>query len=446
MKCTLIIIFYFISFLCFAEDFYSGGDANLFVKKFNEMKNKLPNGKFEYLLDEYSGATPGCSTCPPLLKLTNDVNQALQKLSENPVKKESDEDIELPTKIKKLKFLYYDVKMHLPDGSIVCKKHINFVDQSFNPEKYDFKGQMQLLGDQVFQFNDIRSVLLSDPTTQDVSYYYRGEGESKNLFVQAIMRKDGTSLFRYYRYYPTEKELNPYNLPDLTGEDENIYKKRRRPKVSSISQLADEDSSKVKNSNTIEFKADLEKSHGLPKDVHFMDASVDTKLSDQLNLVGESHLSLKGNIGKLKVNNGERDVVLLNVETKLNGETKHQIIIPYSVDLTNLYEGSKVNSTVVKDESGSAVVLSLTDHNIESVRAEIRNNSNTGRTSKIIAKDYIVSDKEVYGGAMGSDENGNRFISFKHARSFSKNASMVIDLRIGSDHTTTLMYQFSSRF
>jgi len=159
------------------------------------------------------------------------VNQIVDKLQRNP---ELANNPEVPVKLNKLKFMYYTEKLNLEDGSSSCKRYMD-ITPNLKPTKFD--GQFKLITEDVLKFSDVTAIQYQNPKLDEVVYYYRGEGAEKNLIVQAIMTKDGGKI-RYYRYYPTEKELNPYNLPDLDYKPEtqgnNLIKSDPNPSDQSV--------------------------------------------------------------------------------------------------------------------------------------------------------------------------------------------------------------------
>jgi len=435
------------------------------------------DGKFVLEKEEMVNDTGPCTHCPRYLALTSEVNKIIGKLAKDPPK---DSDIalsDLPVRLNRLKFLFYTQKKQEEDGSVSCRR---FMDLTPNLRPTKFDGQFKLMAEEVFKFSSVTDVQYMNPQVEETVYYYRGEGADSNVIVQAILTKEGGRL-RTFRYYPTEQEKNPYNLPDMNKVYTDVQEKRIIPIVISESnsttnprgisylehtsaeekkkiEAAIEENKKAldemgdseqpllgQGKYDMKFKAEVEKRNKyIPKNIHFVEASADQELLGDLSMKASSDLSLKGNEAKLALKKGGDDLMLVEVKTKLNGKTDHKIIVPFSVQMSE--ELPQVKGRAETNSQGQVLNLSLTDAGVDLVRSEIRRNGSTGVTSYVLARDVALAKNEVMSMQYGSGEDKKQFIAMRHAKTIKENVTLVLDVRVNEDRKATLMYQVNARW
>lgn len=408
-------------------------------------------GKYLLEREERMNDEGPCLHCPRFLALTSEVNKVVDKMAKDP-KSYTDE---LPVRINKLKFLFYTQKNREEDGRIDCKRFMD-ITPDLKPTKFD--GQFKLMAEDVLRFNAVSEVQYWNPKTEETVYYYRGEGQDKDIIIQAILTKDG-GRFRYYRYYPTEAEKNPYNLPDFdkryadVDESGSVQKKpshdfvvRDEPAEKKESAVQQENGTGLKmGAYDLKFKAEVEKRNKyIPKNVHFVEASADQELIGDLNVKASSDLSLKGNEARLALKHGGDDLMLVELQTKLSGKTEHKVIVPFSVRVMDELPALKGRAETNTD--GQVLNLSLTDKGIDYVRSEFRRNGTTGATSYVLARDVAVSNKEVVSMQYGEGEDKNKFVALRHAKSIKDNVTLVLDVRVDENRRTSLMYQVNAKW
>lgn len=425
-----------------------------FVKKAREAESfRSYDGRYRLEREErLKNDVAPCSHCPKFLSLTGEINKVITKMADDP-KMSTDE---VPLKLNKLKFLYYTQKIRAQDGSLACQR---FMDSTpdLKPTKWD--GQFQLMAEDALRFAAVTDIQYIDPKTEESVYYYRGEGDDKNIVVQAILTKEG-GRFRYYRYYPTKEEENPYNLPDLDQGPLSLTP-TKKTQVREV-QIENEDLELPDPAETLSneektsffpklgnygltFKPRVEKRNKyIPKNVHFVEASADQDLLGDLKMKASSDFSLKGNMAKLALKKDEDDLMVVELKTKLNGETEHKVVVPFSVrvseDLPTLKGTAEVNS------GGEVLNLSLTDKGIDLMRSEFRRNASTGASSYVLSRDIVSTKNEALTMQYGSEEDKKKFIGLRHAKAIKDNLTLAMDVRVNEEKKVTLVYQVNARW
>lgn len=415
-----------------------------------------------------------CIHCPRYLSLTAEVNKIVGKIAKDPGR--SSEIGDLPIRLNRLKFLFYTQKKYEEDGSISCKRFMD-ITPNLRPTKWD--GQFKLISEEMVKFSSITDVQYFNPDVEETVYYYRGEGADSNVIVQAVLGKDGGRL-RTFRYFPTELEKNPYNLPDMdkvytTTEEKKIIpivitesNSTTDPRgISFLEHTSAQEKKKIEaaveeNKRALEeiesgtpvigqgkydmkFKAEVEKRNKyIPKNIHFVEASADQEILGDLSMKASSDLSLKGNEAKLALKKGGDDLMLVEVKTKLNGKTDHKIVVPFSVRMAE--DLPQVKGKAETNSDGQVLNLSLTDAGVDLVRSEVRRNNSTGVTSYVLARDVAVAKNEMMSMQYGSGEDKKQFIALRHAKTIKDNITLVLDVRVNEDRKATLMYQVNARW
>jgi hypothetical protein len=458
-KAMLLLFITTLPFKLNAFDFFGKSNSNLTEDQFHQFENKLkqkkeeiktnPKADFTYNLfrEEELKNDQSCPTCPKYLLLTDEINKVVDKMAKDPKLATSDE---LPAKINHLKFLYYEQGIHERDGGTRCQR---FSDLTPDLKPIKFDGQFKLLAEDTLNFKNITTIQYMNPDLDEVVYYYKGQNENdKDIIVQAIMTRNG-GKFRYYRYTPSEKEANPYNLPDMT----KTYGPKYEPRPADNYTFKDKADAPAPQSTTpgtaavgtenykLTFKAEVEKRNKwIPKNIHFVEGKIDQDLFGDVKIKANSDLSAKGNQAHLALKNGASDLVVLDVDTKLNGKTEHKVTIPFSVrvveDVPEIKGGVEVGS------HAQVLNLNLTDKNVVYAHTEFRKNTDSGRTSYVIARDMQIAPNEAVSVAYGKGEDEKRYASLRHVKNLKNNITLILDARVDQDKKVTVMYQMSAKF
>jgi hypothetical protein len=413
----------------------------------NRVKNssEFKDGSYNYRLNrEYELSNDHtCNHCPKYLLLTEKVNKVIDKLQNEPNIRGNEE---LPIKVNKLKFMYYEESLFQEDGHSKCTRFMDYTPD-LKPTKFD--GQFKLIAEDVLKFNEVTSITYMNPKLDEVVYYYRGEGSDKNLIVQAILTKNGGKL-RYFKYYPSEKEQNPYNLPDLDSHSA-IEEKNTNPlaKLSAPQTGIKLEGGSAPGSGDgygLKIKKEVEmRNKWIPKNVHFVEAYVEKDLGDY-KIRGNSDTSIKGNEATLALKDNSKDLVVVSLETSLTGETKHKIVVPYSVRVSEEPDSMTVKGRFEKQNDAQIVSATLTDNVQEYVRGELRRNTSNDKISYVLARDVKYSPNEILSLQVGKDEVHVPFAAIKHSKSIKDNTTLVLDFKIDKDKNYSIMYQVNHRF
>lgn len=409
------------------------------VKKSRDKSNDKVNYGYKLMREEELKNDNNCPHCPKYLLLTDQINNVIDKIAKDPNSNVSDE---LPVKINRLKFLFYTEALQAQNGQIKCQRFMD-ITPDLKPTRFD--GQFKLIAEDALKFNSVSEIQFMDPKFKEVVYYYRGEGTEKNIVIQAILTKEG-GKFRYFHYTPSESESNPYNLPDLNAVDPAPVKmpaiaETVETKESSANGAAAPSDYKVK------FKTELEtRNKFIPKNVHFVEASVDHEIMGGLSVKGSSDTSIKGNVANIALKKGNENLVIIDLNTKLNGTTEHRIVVPYSIRSFDAVPDIGVKGRIELESNNNIATMSLTDKSMEFLRAEYRRNNNTNRDSYVLARDIQLDKNEVLSLQLGKGEDDKNFVSLKHAKSIKDNMTLVLDVRVDNDKKVSLFYQVSAKF
>lgn len=289
-----------------------------------------------------------CIHCPKHMELTKQINNVIAEMAKNPALSA----VELPPEINKLKFLYYTQLTHDQNGVIRCQRFNDF-NPDLKPTKLD--GQFQLLLEDAFKFKSVSALQYINPNVDEVVYYYRGEGDKKDVIVQAIMSKS-RAKFRYFKYTPKGDEKNPYNLP---GMDLNMAPRKELTATQKM-EFSDVIDRQVKDEASLSIKTNIAGSNGripLPKDIHLIKASVVKAINENINLNATTDTSLRGNRSEVKLKNGVDDLLLVSFDTGVNGQTEKSVSIPYTI--RTLDSLPAISGSVTKSNRGQNLDLSM---------------------------------------------------------------------------------------
>jgi hypothetical protein len=405
-------------------------------------KNNGSDFGYKFVREEELKNDRSCSHCPKYLLLTDAVNKVVDKIAKDPKSGISDE---LPVKINRLKFLYYTEALRNQNGDILCQRFMD-ITPDLRPTKFD--GQFKLIAEDALKFSSVSEIQYMNPALEEVVYYYRGVEGDKNIVVQAILTKNG-GKFRYYRYTPSEKESDPYNLPDM----EKNYGPVIAPTLADTMEFKDVLDSDPKGlaaapeNYKLKFKTEVEKRNRfIPKNVHFIEASIDQDVAAGISVKGSSDTSLTGNAAHLAIKNGASDMVLVDLDTKLSGKTEHRITIPYSIHMLDTLPDYALKGKIQHENEAEIVTMSLTDKSVEYLRSEYRKNTNTNKDSYVFARDVKLDTNEILSVQYGKNEEDKRYASLKHSKTLKDNITLVLDVRVDQDKKVSLFYQVNAKF
>lgn len=413
-------------------------DAEILIR---EAYDAIPDFNYRLEREEILRAEKTCTHCPRYILLTEEINKVVERMAKDP---KVNTGIELPAKVNKLKFLFYTQLLRDSDGNKRCLRSWD-TTPDLRPTKLD--GQFKLMAEDVLRFGKVTDIQYINPEAEETVYYFRGEGLEKDIVIQAILTKDG-GKFRYFRHITTKEEENPYNLPDLNGGADSgvagapqLIQKGAPP-----SKVESADSENKTSGNALVFKAEVEKLNKfIPKNVHFIEATLDQEIFGGVKLKGSSDTSLKGNTAnfKLKGESGN-DLIMVDLHTKVSGKTEGRVIIPYAIRVFD--ESPWEVKGDLRHENGSQILtMSLAEQSTELIRSEYRKNPN-GVTSYVLAKDFQTNPDESYSVQYGKGEDNNRYASFKHTKLIKNKVAVVVDVRVGEGKTSSLVYRAEYKF
>lgn len=437
MNCKSVIWIFILSFFTLEVFGYeaSGGSMDEFNKHLDEIKKRYPEETFKFERKEKVEDRKDCSHCPSHLNLTAQVNQILAKLS-------SKDSAEVPREVNKLRMLFYTVKSRGFDGNIKCQT-FEELDYMMNDDK-KLKGQAEFIASEFFQVNGIESVYYNLPENEKIIYYFKDQ-EKDNILVQVVIEKGKKPELRYYRYYPTAKETNPYNLPDLDAKP--IKNSGEGLKIPVATSLSTSPADPNKERMGFNFNPKWIKKGILPRDYYLGEAYLSTEVIEGVRFAGHTRLSVaKGSEAEIKIGDKEKDVVHINLKTKITGKTEHEITVPYDFKMESLGEDTKIRGALKEETNATGVSLSLVGGYQEVLSAVLKQNKETGKASLIMTKNIPVSTTENLSISGGRDETAANFVALKHSKSLNKSTSMVVDVKIDSERKLTLYYSLSSRF
>lgn len=415
------------------EDRFNLGKIKEFIDKAEAAKNDPANFKYKLEREETLSSDKACAHCPKHLLLTEQINKVMDKMASDP---SSNLGNEVPIKINRLKFLFYTQALIDKNGKRDCHRYMDYTPD-LEPTKFD--GQFDLIAEEALRFKDVSDIQYINPHLDELVYYYRGEGADKDVVVQAILTKEG-GKFRYFRYTPSQKEANRYNLPDLGNSQSAELSKRTESQGIGQAQIGD-----GKNSLTI--KADVEKNNKyIPKNVHFLEAKVDQEIVGGLVVKASSDTSLKGNVTNLSLKKGDgNDLVLVDLDTNYNGKIDHKITVPYSIQMTDA-SPVHLKGKFEHQRDNQVMTMSITDQSVEWIRTEYRRNTASETGSYVIARDVQMNKNEVLSLQYAKGEDNAKYASVKHVKSINKNITLVLDVRVDQDRRASLFYQVSAKF
>lgn len=411
--------------------------AEAFIEEGLAARKKDPT-----FLSEESTGTQDCSHCPKHIQLSGTINKILETMKKNPELVKNDQ---IPIEINRLRFMFYQIKTRENDGSIRCNRYQD-VTPDLRPTRLD--GELQLVAEDAFKFPGVSMLQVMDPAKEEVMYYYRGEGDQKNIVVQAILTKDG-GKFRYFYYRPTEKERNPYNLPSMGADEPRDATVKKKVYEAPKLVLSDEDKADSKNKYQLSVDPTLEtKMNIVPKNLNIAKGNLSHGQSG-FRLNADSSLSLKGNEANLNFQTEEgKKYIELDVVTTLAGETTRTVSVPYEVRLTSEKDPEKIKlSGKLEDQTAAQVVtLALTGDTTEHVRTEWKKDKATNLQTYSVARDFDVRPGERISVAVGKNTERNKYVSFQAKKSIKDNLTMVLDVRMDENRRASLTYQLKARF
>ncbi len=364
-----------------------------------------------------------CIHCPSHFKLAGDVNRIVEKIPTAPTDSVRDKEL-LPIKLNKLKFLYYVSQINSSEGQSRCENHLL---RNGEDSVKDMKGSFRLAYEDVLPYSDVVELQLYTPESEEVVYYYRGEGNQSNIFIEAVLRPNGKATFRYFYYTPPEVKADlPQHATEAKVEDKN-------------------------NSALVDFfKSDsfrYEHRGILPKNLHLLEVETQQTFYDDYTLRANNDLSVLGNNLNLSVKNSRTNKEILTAEVKVKSSSSSKIEyranVPYEI---GYYKDTKIKTNTTVDNQGEAVKLTLTDYDVDWFNVEARRESSSGRQTFYMQKVTSLAPKETLSTSYGVDNQGAQYLSLQHKKTLAGNATMVIDVHHDIGGGTTLMYQLEKKF
>lgn len=428
MKLLILLHILFIPNLCQTAEY---SDAYNLYKKDPQLKNairdlsksasetwKNSGGSYKaFLTQDYENT--GCVHCPSHIKLTGDINQILSQVPLTSEDSEQDSEL-LPIKLNKLKFLYYISKSDSIDSRKACEVYIPLGTKESLLS--DMKGSFTLAYEDILPYENIVELQLYRPDSNEVVYFYRGEGAQSNVFIEATLRPHGKSTFRYFYYTPPE-----------TINDKNNQ---------SVAEVDHENKESIKL-DTFRF----EHKGILPRDFHFIESEVKTTFYDDFKLNAKNDLAVTGNKLNVALENTSTHKPIASAMVKVSPSPSARpdfaINVPYEI---GYYKNTQVNTNAKFDNGGQAISLTLTDHNVSWLNAEIKKDTTSDKITYYVDKVTHLGPTESLTTGYGKDFTGDQYLSLQHKKSIKNNTSMVLDVRYGINGQTTLVYQFEKKF
>jgi hypothetical protein len=428
---------------------------------------KERRGKLDYLFEDRSKRVDGCAHCPKYFELTDSVNKIVEVMKTDPKYKDN---VEMPVSLNKLKFMFYEIQSHTDDGTVKCNRYMD-LKPDLTHTKLD--GQVKLLAEDVFKFDGITHLQILDPNKDEIVYYYRGEGKQKDIIVQAILTKSG-GTFRYFRYTPTEEELDPYDLPVLSEADmspkereemkkmyaeiakeERELEERLKPQIISTEELkiVETPSASLISKDKFDWEVDgkfAKNLLSLPKNTDIAKAVLSQGvLGTGLRVNAQSVFSLKGNEANANIQNEKGEsYVEFSVKTEITGKTERKIAVPYSIRLGSEtdVDALSVKGRVEDTNNNQVMTLELTDRVTQYIRSELRKDKNTNITTYAIAKDFTIGKAESMTVIAGKNEANKAFGALQHRKQISNNITMVLDVRVDSNRAASFYYNLQAKW
>lgn len=374
-----------------------------------------------------------CSHCPKYQQLTSQVNKILDA-----VKNEA-EYADLPVQVNHLKFQYYMVKSKNAEGEINCHRYMD-VTPDLKPTRLD--GEMRLIADQVYRFEGITTLQILDPAKEEIIYYYRGTGAESNILVQAVLTKEG-SFIRTFRYEDTE-EANPHRLPDL--HNKSFYEQKEKSVTEELMDMAADVPDAKDETGQGNTQLGLKVKPKL-KGLKIAEGNLEHTFADSgLKVKAKSELSAKGNEARILLGSeAGREIVEVQLKTKLNGETEHKLLLPYSVELPSL-GALNIKGLFTEETKGQSATLAVTDRYSEWFRGEIKRNKELNITTYSVTKDFMKDEAGSVRVSFGKNEQKSRYISIGHTKTLKDNVTMVMDIKLDENRKATFFYQMKKIF
>lgn len=407
--------------------------------------------KINYMYSSSVERAP-CLSCPEYLKLSQAVNKAIKEM---PIADVTEANL-VTIRSNELEFMYAVNRFERGDGRVDCKKY--FETHAFR-DLYEGKkeGSYRVLTSTIAEMTGVGSVQFLDKELSDVYYYYRGTDDKKNFIYEVRSKKNQPYVITIYEYLPTEKEKNPYNLPDLGSTAPEKKRVKKEPEVEEIS-TAD-----MSDPNYMNFEFRLEKKGKyLPKDLHLFNAGTEASLLDLAKVKSSTKLSIKDRSTKLSLTPMEGSDEYLRLEVRHKGidEVGTKVIIPYKIELDAaggrsligavseevIREGGRIDS----EQSNQTLSLILTDHDLEFLRLDARK-SRDGNSMVTLGHARKMSPNESFAISGGYREDnasngGAAFIGVQHAKRIKEATTMVLDLKYDTQNKTTIMWQVQHKF
>lgn len=407
----------------------SGLDPNVIEKSFKKKRSDREELKYDFVSSEEIGNDTECGNCPQHLRLTNEINNVIDKMERDPSLKTTEE---LPAKLNRLKFMYYTVARNAQNNEPNCQlrfNNTNEISDRLDLAKYD--QQFQLMAEDAFSFKSVTEVQYLNPAEEETTYYYRGEGDQKDIIVQAILTKTG-GQFRYYRYKRKESEENPYIQSDEHEGEQQVLDQRV----------------KASKTNEMHFKAEIEYQHGIariPENIHLGEATIHKNVYGNVSLNGNSDFSIKKNVINLVLQKDEKNLLFVNVKNEISGKTDYEATIPYLIRVPTSEGQLSVAGMVQNSNRGNLVTMVLKEGKKEYLRGEYRVDAATGKSSYNVSNDTKIGASTV--NLQYSKDDNNESVALTHSTTLKKiNATLVLQAHVTRDGVTTFYYQVDQRY
>lgn len=432
MRIFIISIFFSYSFICNAadirelQDLYNSNPA--FKDAVHQLSNetnerwKRSHGDIRAIFKEDFQDDAACIHCPSHFKLAGDVNKIIEKMPTSPKDSAIDKEL-VPIKLNKLKFLYYVSQINSSSNETRCENHLL---RNGEESVKDMKGTFKLAYEDILPYSDVVELQLYTPESEEVVYYYRGEGSQSNVFIEAVLRPHGKATFRYFYYTPPEV------------------------KVETVAVEADKKDKDNSNSALVDFlKSDsfrYEHRGIIPKNLHLLEVETQHTFYENYTLKTSNDLSVLGNNFNLSLKDSKNNKDIATAEVKIksaSSKIEYRANVPYEI---GYYKETKVKTNTTIDNNGESVKLTLTDYDVDWFNVEARRDSQTGKETFYMEKVTTLAPKETLSTSYGVDNRGSQYLALQHKQTLAGNATMVIDVRHDIGGETSLMYQFQKKF
>ncbi|MBY0414831.1 MAG: hypothetical protein K2Q18_11725, partial [Bdellovibrionales bacterium] len=304
---------------------------------------------------------------------------------------------DLPAKINRVKFLYYNEVLSNRDGSVRCQQIMADNASSGNVK---ISGQLKLLAEDVFKFPAISEAQFSDPKVKAITYYYRGEGKNSNVIIEAVMTPEG-GTFRYFDYVPDDNEVMPTDATEAIV-DVALLEKRNRG--------------------------------FLPKNYHFFRVKKTHDISNGIAVDAMSDTSIKGQEAQLdfKDTTDGSTYAVVNLDARINGRKEANVIVPYAVRVAGNYD---LFGSVQKGSRTDSVVAVLVDEGNEVGKISYSKDRLKNEETYVISRDITIGDS-VASMEIGKSTTDKSFVGIRHITPLSKSVTAVFVVRAGQKEKT----------